>query len=66
MAPKGYVTVLNRKLNLRECIGIARGAVESILKLHMVDIAQKDLSLEDIYVRPSQVSITRIYRQPHL
>ena len=66
LPPKGYVSVVNRKLNVRECIGIARGSVESVSKLHMADIAQKDLSLEDIYIRPSKVSITRICSQLQL
>ena len=58
--PKGYAAILNRNFNLRECIEIARRTVESLSKLHELDIAQKDLSLADIYIRPSKVSITRI------
>ena len=65
LPPKGYVSVVNRKLNMRECIGIARGSVESLSKLHQMGIAQKNLSLTDIYIRSSKVSITRICSQAH-
>ena len=64
--PKGYAAILNRNFNLRQCIEIARRTVESLSKLHELDIAQKDLSLADIYIRPSKVSITRISNQPYL
>ena len=37
--------------------------MESLSKLHKLDIAQEDLSLADIYIRPSRVSITRICSQ---
>ena len=65
LPPNGYVSVLNKKLNLRECIGIARGSVESLSKLHQMGIAQKELSLADIYIRSAKVSITRINSQQH-
>ena len=65
LPPKGYVSVGNKKLNLREIIGIAKGSVESLSKLHQQGIAQKNLSLADIYVRSSKVSITRICIQAH-
>ena len=66
LPPMGYVSILNRELNLRECIEIARRTVVSLTKLHHFGIAQKDLSLEDIYLRRSKVSRDRICIQPNV
>ena len=58
---KGYTSVVSvlegRKLRLRESVLIAKGSLESLFKLHELDIVQKDLSLNDIYIRVSKVSI---------
>ena len=58
--PKGYIPLTclsSRKLNLRECIHIAKGILESLNKLHRVDIAQNDLALADVYIRALKVNI---------
>ena len=54
-------TVLNdEKFNLRQCLDIITGILRCLFGLHARGLTQKELVLDDIYVKKTSVSIFSI------